>query len=305
MSTSTHPRDLEIMMPFWGRFDHLQEAVESVLAQTDQAWHLTVVDDVYPDTAPGEWVAHIGDPRITYVRNEVNLRPSRNYNKCVGIATADYLTLLGCDDVLGPDYVARVRELLALFPDADVIQPGVSIIDGDGRASRPLGDRVKSSMAPRGERPGVFAGESVASSLLQGNWTYFPSLVWRRSWLVDHPFNVDLDVVQDLEMLLDIVMAGGAIAIDDRRIFHYRRHSTSVSAVTGPDGSKFAQERTLFRAVQRRSEELGWRKAARAARMHATSRLNAVMALPTAARARNWSAVRSIVRHVVVPGARP
>ena len=41
-------------MPFYGSFDHFREAVLSVLGQSDPLWRLTIVDDVYPELAPGE-----------------------------------------------------------------------------------------------------------------------------------------------------------------------------------------------------------------------------------------------------------
>ena len=70
-----------------------------------------MIDDVYPDLEPGQWVQSIDDARVTYLRNEVNLRPSRNYNKAIGLAESEYIVIMGCDDVMLPGYVARVREL--------------------------------------------------------------------------------------------------------------------------------------------------------------------------------------------------
>lgn len=289
---------LDIMMPFYGRFDHLKLAVESVLRQTDPDWRLVVVDDVYPDRAPGEWVAALGDDRVTYIRNEVNLRPSRNYIKCVGLMQTDFAVMMGCDDVMLPDYVARVKHLIAQFPDASVIQPGVVVIDGEGNRYAPLADRVKRRYRLRGRGAREYAGEPLAASLLRGNWTYFPSLCWRVAELREHGFRTDLDVVQDLAMLLEITKSGGALVLDDEVVFEYRRHSTSVSAVTGPDGSKFAQERILFAEAERDCRALGWQKAARAARNHLTSRLNALSEIPSAVKARNSAGRRALTRHV-------
>jgi glycosyltransferase involved in cell wall biosynthesis len=289
---------LDIMMPFYGRFDHFKAAVESVLAQTDPDWRLVIVDDVYPDLAPGEWAKSLDDPRVTYIRNEKNLRPSRNYRKCVSLMQTEFAVLMGCDDIMLPNYVRRVHELIEQFPDADIIQSGVQVIDGEGAVYRPLGDRVKALYRFRGRGARRYDGERLATSLLRGNWTYFPSLVWRAEQLKRYGFRVDLDVVQDLAMLLDITLDGGSLVLDDEISFSYRRHSTSVSAITGPDGSKFAQERELFREFDRRCAARGWRYAARAARNHLTSRLSAATELPAAIRARNSAGRRSLLRHV-------
>lgn len=287
------------MMPFYGSFTHFRLAVESVLSQTDPDWRLTIVDDVYPDLAPGEWARAIDDPRVTYVRNETNLRPSRNYNKSVGLARSEFITIMGCDDIMLPGYVARVRELIEQFPDADIIQPGVSVIDENGDPSRPLADRVKGWYRFSGSGARQYNGETLAVSLLRGNWTYFPSLVWRRERLATFGFRTDLDVVQDLAMLFAITKTGGSLVLDDMVVFNYRRHSASVSAVTGPDGSKFRQERTLFYEAAAASGELGWAKAARVARRHLSSRLNALSELPGAIRTSNTVGKRTLVQHIL------
>lgn len=285
-------------MPFYGRFDHLRAAVESVLAQSGDDWRLVVIDDVYPDLAPGEWVRSLRHPRVEYIRNDENLGPSRNYRKAVSLARTPHLVIMGCDDVMRPGYVARIGELLARDPGVDIIQPGVEVIDQDGNVHRPLGDRVKGVLRPGGSEPREVSGERLATSLLGGNWTYFPSLVWRTDAVREHGFRIDLDVVQDLAMLLDITLDGGRMLLDDEIVFAYRRHSTSVSAVTGPDGTKFAQERELFREFERRCRALGWRRAAGAARRHWSSRLSAATELPAAIRAHDAKGRASLLGHL-------
>lgn len=100
-------------------------------------------------------------------------------------------------------------------------------------------------------------------------------------------------------------MRGGSLVLDDTVVFNYRRHSTSVSAVTGPDGSKFRQERTLFREIEKAARERGWVKAARAARNHTTSRLNALTELPGAIAKGNRVGRSTLTRHVLGREYRP
>lgn len=299
MSTGPDPRLLDIMMPFYGRPDHFREAVLSVLGQSDSRWRLTIIDDVYPDTTPGDWARALEDPRVTYLRNETNLRPSRNYNKAIGLAQTEFMVLMGCDDIMSPRYVQRVHELIAEFPGSAIIQPGVSVIDENGAASRPLADRVKARYRPRGSGARSLSGEALASSLLRGNWTYFPSLVWRTELLRAGQFRTDLDVVQDLAKLFELIVGGGSLVLDDEVIFNYRRHSRSVSAVTGTDGSKFIQERTFFDEATAIANDLGWNKAARIARAHVSSRLNALTELPGAVLRGNGVGIRNLLCHAL------
>jgi glycosyltransferase involved in cell wall biosynthesis len=290
---------LDIMLPFYGRFDHFRTAVESVLAQDDPDWTLTIVDDRYPDTAPGEWAAALGDPRIHYLRNDVNLGVSKNYLKCVSLMTSKFSVIFGCDDVMLPGYVGRVRQLIERYPTVDVIQPGVEVIDENGKQYLPLVDRMKNSYRFSGSGSRLYAGEKMAVSLLRGNWTYFPSLVWRVDMLRKHGFHDELDVVQDFIMLLDIIADGGSFALDDVVVFHYRRHVGSVSSSMAADGSRFAQERRVFDEQAARFGRLGWPRAVRAARWHVSSKLNALTRLPAAVRHGNGRSVRALLAHAV------
>jgi glycosyltransferase involved in cell wall biosynthesis len=290
---------LDILMPFYGRIDQFRLAVASVQAQTDTDWRLVIVDDVYPDTAAGEWALQLGDPRITYLRNERNLGVSGNFNRCVSLIENDFAVIMGCDDLMRSGYVARLAQLRFRYPDADLIQPGVAVIDEHGRPSNPLPDRVKTLLRPRGPRPIALGGEELAASLLRGNWCYFPSLCWRGDRLREFGFREDRHVVQDLTLIMQIVTSGGTLVVDDETVFDYRRHAASVSSKGGVDGSKFAEERDVFYEAADRCDALGWHRAARVARRHVPSRLNALSELPAALRSGDSDGRRALLRHVL------
>lgn len=288
----------EIMMPFYGSFDQLRLAIASILAQSDPDWRLTVIDDVYPDLEPGRWVSALDDDRVTYIRNDKNLGPSGNFDKCAQICESEFVVIMGCDDLMLPGYVAHMKQLIAEYPGVDIIQPGVRVINEHGDPTRPLADVVKSWYRLGGKGSRVLRGQTLMASLLRGNWAYFPSLAWRTSRLVEFGFRHDLDVVQDLAMSTSIILDGGELLLDDTVVFAYRRHSSSYSAITGPDGSKFAQERSLFAEVAARCEQMGWTKAANAARLHLSSRLHAITELPKTFHAAGAPGRRALMTHI-------
>ena len=150
---------LDIMLPFWGEPRYLYETVESVLSQTDERWHLTVVDDCYPDSRVPEHFERLDHPQVTYIRNEKNLGITANYERCIEMASADLVMLLGCDDIMQPDYVARVLTLHEKFPQADIFQPGVQTIDSQGRPVSTLTDSIKRVVMPRTRQPLLLSGE--------------------------------------------------------------------------------------------------------------------------------------------------
>jgi glycosyltransferase involved in cell wall biosynthesis len=275
---------LEVLLPFWGDPDYLYEAVASVQAQTDPEWRLLVVDDHYPDPAVAEFFATLDDPRVRYLRNETNIGIARNFERCRQLATGDLVVFLGCDDLLHPTFVARARAVLADHPRAAMLQPGVRVVDGSGAEVRPLADRTKDLLRPRASRPRELSGEDLAASLLRGNWLYWPSLVFRRSWLSDRPFRADLPIVLDLALIMGIVRDGGTLVLDSHETFSYRRHSKSLSSAAAVDGSRFEDDRRYFREIGAALAADGWPRAARAARLRWTSRLHGLTSLPQALR---------------------
>lgn len=295
---------LDILLPFWGDPALLRETVASVLAQRNGDWLLTVVDDAYPDESVGPWLAGLGDPRVTYVRKPVNEGITANYRTCVSLATQDVVVILGCDDVLLPDYVDVVLDAHRAFPGAAVIQPGVQIIDEHGTVVLPLADRVKQQLVrPRTRVRRLLVGEPLATSLLHGDWLYWPSLAFRRDVLAGTEFRDGMPLIQDLAIVLDIVTAGGSLLLEPTVCFGYRRHGASASSATLLDGTRFRGERAYFELAARQVGALGWRRAERAARLHLTSRLHALTLLPRAVRD-DRRRIGVLLRHALGP-ARP
>lgn len=290
---------LEVCIPFWGEPALLFEAVESVRAQSDPDWRLTVVDDCYPDDAVATWFAALDDDRVRYLRNETNLGITDNYRRCLELATAEWMVFLGCDDVMLPAYVATVRAAIATAdPDVDVVQPGVEVIDEHSVRVDPLVDRVKRTLfAPRLDGPLVLGGEDLAVSVLRGNWTYWPSLAFRTEALRRHDFLDGFPLVQDLALLVDLALGGSKMLVLPDVVFAYRRHSASASSATVDDGGRFAGERAYFAIAADRTASRGWTRARRAARVHAASRLYAASRLPQALGGRAWTAVGALGRH--------
>ncbi len=288
---------IDIMMPFWGDVSLLETAVQSVLAQTDPRWRLVVIDDRYPGDRHTRYLAGIDDPRLEVVVNEVNLGVARNFQRAVDLTRADHAVIMGCDDVLLPDYVERMRSLVAQHPDGSYFQPGVRVIDDAGQATLPLADRVKRWYRPSARSVVTLSGEDLAVSLLRGNWTYFPSICWSSEVLRRIGFRREFAVVLDLAMQFEIATSGGSLVVDPRETFEYRRHRQSVSSVKAVDGSRFEEERHFFAEAAARSRELGWDRAQRVARHHFSSRLNALTQLAAAAMARDGRGVNELIRH--------
>jgi len=291
---------VEVMLPHYGRLDLVQDTVRSVLAQDDPNWRLTIVDDTgeSADGALADWCAGLGDERVRYRLNPRNLGINRNFQRCVDLVEHELAVIIGNDDLMLPGYVGTVRHAHAAHPDVAIIQPGVEVVGADGAPARSLVDLGKRWVyAPRVTEPTVLSGQELAVSLLRGNWLYFPSICWRSEPLRRTGFREGVDVVQDLALVLDLVLDGESLLVEPTTCFRYRRHDASVSSAHAADGRRFAEERAFFLETADLMAARGWPRAARAARRHLSSRINALTRLPAAARHGGFGGVRSLARH--------
>ena len=289
---------IDIIMPFYGDPAQFKEAVLSVLAQDDPDWRLVVLDDCYPHWNPSSWLEGLQEPRITYERNPENLGVSRSFDRCIDLARNDYLVIPGCDDRFLPNYITTVRALIARFDQPEYVQPRVDVIDEGGSRARPLVDRVKALIQPRLTRDTELSGDAVVTTLMRGNWAYFPAICWRVDVLRNFHFAEEYEIVMDLALQLDILLDGGRFALSPTTAFQYRRHAASASSYTASDGTRFIEERDFYRAARSRLRAAGWRRASRAAAARMTSRLNALYQVPSALLHGDRAAVSLLLRHV-------
>lgn len=288
---------VHFLVPYVGRLDYLQECVESVQAQTDSRWRLTVVEDGDQGTNASEWVRGFHDVRLEHRLNPERLGVARNFQRCLELAQAPFLVIMGCDDRLLPTYLETVAQLLRAAPEASLVQPGVQVIDEAGRPRRGLTDWTKTVLSPRA-RLSRLQGEEAAASVMRGNWMYFPSLCWRTATIQRAGFRDDLPTTLDLDLICRLVLAGESVAVAPRDVvFQYRRHRRSASSVTAQELSRFAEERRLFAELESAFRSRGWYKAARLARWHPTSRVHALTLLPQAVFAREERRVQQILAH--------
>ncbi|GAA1255288.1 glycosyltransferase family 2 protein [Oryzihumus leptocrescens] len=295
---------VDVLLPYYGDVAMMKQAVESVLGQRNPDWTLTVIDDGYPDPGIPGYFAELAarDSRVSYHRNEQNLGANGNYRKALTFVRHELAVVMGADDVMLPNYIDTVVAAHQAFPTAQIIQPGVQIIDENNAPGSGLVDRTKRLLAPRVHGMRLLSGENLAVSLMRGNWMYFPSVCWKSDALVATSFREGLDVVQDLALALDLIKAGGGMVVGDTVCFQYRRHRASDSSWRALEGTRFNEERRFFNGMAEEFEGLGWHRAARTARLHLSSRLNAATLLPKAWRNKQTQGVRNLRRHVL---ARP
>jgi|tagenome__1003787_1003787.scaffolds.fasta_scaffold20428016_1 GT2 family glycosyltransferase len=268
---------LHVLVPAYGDSPYLAETLASVIAAAHDGVAITVVDDGTPNDAVQRACEGAG-PEVEYVRLPENRGVAGAFQACAERSRGKYTLIMGSDDLMDAEYPTVLRALVDRFGDPELATTSVTVVDSSSAEVRPLPDRVKALLAPRGRKGRLLSGDGLAAGLLTGNWLYFPALAWRTDVLQRHGFRQDMETVLDLDLELRVLFDGGSIAWSPERAFRYRRHAASVSSRSAVAGERFGEERALYRWAGQRAGQLGWRRSAMAARVQATSRLHRALA---------------------------
>lgn len=112
-----------------------KECIKSILNQDYPHFELIVLNDCSPQPIE-EIVKSFDSSLINYVKNETNvggLNLVNNWNKCLGMASNEYIMIMGDDDLLEPNYLSEFAGLIEKYPDLDVYHCRSKIIDDDGK----------------------------------------------------------------------------------------------------------------------------------------------------------------------------
>jgi len=114
---NNHPSKVSVVIPTYNQADLLQNALNSVIHQTEQDWEVIVIDNNSQDTTK-EVVESCHDTRIRYVSYSNNgiIAASRNYG--ITLAVGNYIAFLDSDDLWYPSKLDSCLNLLGGGADA-------------------------------------------------------------------------------------------------------------------------------------------------------------------------------------------
>lgn len=116
---------VSVVMPVFNRVSFLDEAIESVLAQTYTHWELILVDDGSSDGSfekETAWAARFPDKiRCIAHHNRVNLGISATRNRGTQTARGSYIACLDSDDLWVPQKLEKQIEIVNRHPEVGLI----------------------------------------------------------------------------------------------------------------------------------------------------------------------------------------
>lgn len=125
-----------IILPVRNGGEYIKKCVESILAQTYSNFDLLVLDNNSSD-GTSEWIQSLDDSRIKLFPSGKDLSIEENWNRIVTVPKNEFITLIGHDDLLHPDYLDTMDGLIQQHPSASLYQTHFNYIDSSGQLVRP------------------------------------------------------------------------------------------------------------------------------------------------------------------------
>lgn len=219
-----------IAVPTVGRLDYLKEAVGSTLAQDEARVEVVVGDDGGPPELRAWCEAEAArDARLRYQRNARRLGLAGNWNALADAARGEFITIIGDDDRLLPDFVAKLFEAARASttrPACDVAFANHYLIDGDGARLSEESVECTHQYGRDLLAAGVLA--DAARAVWRNSVAMSAALV-RTSAVRRLRFKEDLNT-PELELFARLAEEGARFVFVPEYLAEYRTHARSATA---------------------------------------------------------------------------
>ena len=227
-SSTTAQRPLvSIGIPVRNGQKYLGDALNSLLGQTLSDLEVVVCDNDSTDATESicrEFAAR--DPRVRYFRNERNLGPAGNHNRCFAHSTGRYFKWHAHDDLIEPTYLEKCVAVLERDPSVANCHSQTKVVDENLNFMRNYDFRAETDSPSASHR---FGNLINVSHKLHVGYEIFG--VWRREQLAETPLE-KADAHGDRILLVRMCLRGRFHEVPEP-LFVARAHSNqSMQAKT-------------------------------------------------------------------------
>ncbi|MCX6713439.1 MAG: glycosyltransferase [Candidatus Vogelbacteria bacterium] len=206
---------VSVCLPTYNRGRFIAQAIDSVLKQSFTDWELIIVDDGSTDNTEFVIAPFLSDPRITYLKNEVNRHISFTRNRALDKARGEYIAVLDSDDYwTNLDKIAKQvkfldehRDYLVVGTRAEAVNPENKLLK---QFSLPLSDR------------------EIRDNILGKNPIIHSTVLYRRAAvLAIGKYNLELNGIEDYDLWLRLGTVGKLANLADMAVA-YRIHPNNI-----------------------------------------------------------------------------
>ena len=206
------PPKVSVCIPTYNRKDYLKETLESAFAQTYKDYEVIVVDDGSTDGTE-KMIKEVGYKLRYYWVNHIGQAAARN--KLIELAYGEYITFLDSDDLLFPDAVQKLVDVIDSY-DHDVFAYGSYIgMDEHGSSLR-----TKQSKLPSG---------NIVTKLFEYIYVHScGTMCAKRIYEREGGFDTSLRRCAVYKLLLELSLKYKFIPVDGP-IYKRRRHKENLA----------------------------------------------------------------------------
>lgn len=238
---------ITVLMPLYNAAPFLDEAVDSILAQSWADFELLVINDGSTDGSL-EKISARTDPRIRVETLPRNQGVVAALNLGLQRARGAYIARMDADDIALPERLALQYSYMEQHPEVGALGTNFEFFGGPASASWVH----------------YFEATDLAIALLFENPICHPTVMLRRSTLSTHGLTYPDDAPHAEEYALWLRLAAcSRLANRPERLLRYRVHGNQISRLNSAE-----QCRSIDRLVGAQLDALGLRAGSRDFRLH-------------------------------------
>lgn len=200
--------DISVIIPFFNREQHIDEAVQSVLAQTLKPLEIVVVNDRSRESSRRALDHYADTCRIVDLTRNVGLAGSRNAG--IRAARGEFIALLDDDDIWLPNKLEVQRQYMEENPQCSAVHCSVTAF---------FGNKPDEIWTYFGARP-----MTLAQALTENYWVVPSTLMIRTSVLRDlGGFDESFRECEDRDFMIRCTAAGYRIEGIRQPLIRFRR----------------------------------------------------------------------------------
>ena len=125
---------ISIIMGIYNCAETLPEAIDSVLTQTFSDWQLILCDDGSKDNTYGIAKEYQGrfPEKILLLQNEQNMGLNHTLNRCLQVASGEYVARMDGDDISLPTRLEKEAAFLDAHPEYAIVSTPMIFFDEHG-----------------------------------------------------------------------------------------------------------------------------------------------------------------------------
>lgn len=209
-----------IGMPVFNCAPYIGRAIESHLSQTFGDFDLVITDNQSTDGTEEVCRRYVAlDPRVRYIKNEVNLGGPGNFRQAFRHCQGEYHKWSTADDWWGPTFLAQALEVLERDRETVVVYPRTVLVNREGEET----GRFEDSLHLRDDRPSArFIQLYSTITLCHAQLGLIRRDVLARTALIGRELASDIRFLAELSLY-------GKFHVLPEHLFFRRFHETSSS----------------------------------------------------------------------------